>query len=297
MDVRQLRSCLVLAGELHFSRAAVRLGVSQSTLSVRLRGLEHELGVRLFEPTSRSVALTDAGRHLLAEAATALAVLSDTVDTARHGTPRDAHLRIGASTAARYGVTGAVLDRYDLMAADGPSIEVREEASGAVLRAFARHALDVCITFCSPSPPSASSERLVHTRAMLTFSAREPAARSGCVSIAELAHLPLTLIADRDSDGFNATALAACRAAGIEPEIAWIPRGEADEAFRRAGGFTFVSRWARGFEPDDIVIADIDGEAPMLTYDLVWRDDRAPGVSEFLAAARHERAARGWIER
>jgi hypothetical protein len=205
-------------------------------------------------------------------------------------------LRIGASTAARYGVTGAVLDRYDLMAAAGPPIALREEATGGVLRAFDRRTLDVCITFCSPPPPAVSSERLVQTRAAVTFSAHDPAASRARVSISELARLPLTLIADRDSDGFNATALAACRRVGIEPEIAWIPRGDADEAFRRAGGFTFVSRWARGFEPDDIVIADIEGEAPVLVFDLVWRDDRAPGVSEFLAAARHERAARGWIE-
>ncbi|MGH2892758.1 MAG: LysR family transcriptional regulator, partial [Solirubrobacteraceae bacterium] len=50
--------------ELHFGREAVRLGVTPSTLSRRIVALERELGVTLFERTSRRVTLTDAGRQL-----------------------------------------------------------------------------------------------------------------------------------------------------------------------------------------------------------------------------------------
>ncbi|MCC6831849.1 MAG: LysR family transcriptional regulator [Thermoleophilia bacterium] len=64
----ELRAFLVLADELHFGRAAVALGVAQSSLSEVIRRLEARVGVVLLERTSRRVALTPAGIRLLAPA-------------------------------------------------------------------------------------------------------------------------------------------------------------------------------------------------------------------------------------
>ncbi len=64
IELRDLRSVGVLADELHFGRAATRLGVTPSTLSRRLASVEQDLGVALFVRTSRRVSLTEAGREL-----------------------------------------------------------------------------------------------------------------------------------------------------------------------------------------------------------------------------------------
>src|SRR5580700_3375548 len=60
-----LLAFLAVAKERSFTRAAARLGVSQSALSHTIRGLEERLGLRLLTRTTRSVAPTEAGERLI----------------------------------------------------------------------------------------------------------------------------------------------------------------------------------------------------------------------------------------
>ncbi|MDZ4162054.1 MAG: LysR family transcriptional regulator, partial [Burkholderiales bacterium] len=73
MEFRHLRCFLMLAEELHFGRAALRLAMTQPPLSVAIRQLEASVGAQLFVRSSKSVQLTAAGRALLPEAQARLA--------------------------------------------------------------------------------------------------------------------------------------------------------------------------------------------------------------------------------
>src|SRR6058998_2836072 len=64
-NFNDLLAFLALAKERSFTRAAAKLGVSQSALSHTIRGLEERLGLRLLTRTTRSVASTEAGERLL----------------------------------------------------------------------------------------------------------------------------------------------------------------------------------------------------------------------------------------
>src|SRR4051794_41941904 len=75
MELRQLRYLVALADERHFTRAAQREHIAQPALSQQIRRLEAELGLTLVERTTRRVAMTEAGKLLVARARRALAEL------------------------------------------------------------------------------------------------------------------------------------------------------------------------------------------------------------------------------
>jgi DNA-binding transcriptional LysR family regulator len=78
VETRELSYFVAVAEELHFGRAAERLGMAQPPLSRAISRLERRMGVQLFERTSRRVTLTAAGDVFLTESRKAL----DAVDTA-----------------------------------------------------------------------------------------------------------------------------------------------------------------------------------------------------------------------
>ena len=97
MELRHLRYFLVLAEELHFARAADRLGIDQSPLSRQIRQLETELKVRLFERTRRSTTLTAVGEELVQHARRILADTESTVRSVRLFASRRHPLRLGVA--------------------------------------------------------------------------------------------------------------------------------------------------------------------------------------------------------
>jgi DNA-binding transcriptional LysR family regulator len=112
LEVRQLRYFVAVAEELHFGRAATRLGMAQPPLSRAIREIERFLGVRLLERTTRNVALTPAGEILLRDARNALDAVSAAGRRARNaGLPTPA-LRLALKADFDAGLLPQILAAY-----------------------------------------------------------------------------------------------------------------------------------------------------------------------------------------
>ncbi|SUA41127.1 Hca operon transcriptional activator [Nocardia africana] len=115
-----MRYFVAVAEELHFGRAAQRLGMAQPPLSRAIRQLERRLGVVLLHRTTRSIALTEAGSVLLREARAAL----DAVDAAERRTRRAAD-QPGMVLATKAGASSELLSKLlDAYAAEPGAVTV-----------------------------------------------------------------------------------------------------------------------------------------------------------------------------
>ncbi|QWF77194.1 LysR family transcriptional regulator [Amycolatopsis sp. CA-230715] len=121
METRELRYFVAVAEELHFGRAAERLGIAQPPLSRTITQLERRLGVALLERTSRKVSLTEAGSVLLDEGRAILGALA----AAERRTQGAATSRPSLVLATKAGASGELVAKLlDAYAAEEGAVTV-----------------------------------------------------------------------------------------------------------------------------------------------------------------------------
>jgi len=112
MDSRELAYFVAVADELHFGRAAERLGMAQPPLSRAIQRLERRLGVELFDRANRRIELTPAGEVLLAEGRKALTALDAAARRARRAGRADPRLVVVTKPGGDAGLLEPILSAY-----------------------------------------------------------------------------------------------------------------------------------------------------------------------------------------
>lgn len=193
VTVRQLRAFVAVAQLSGFSAAASRLHLTQSALSTLVRTLEDEIGVSLFERTTRSVKLTDAGRDFLPQAEKMLTDLHNAVAGTRlHAERARGRIVIAVSPTFAWTLLPGLLARYR---EDNPDVLVvlRDEATPRQIRRLVQEGeADIGIG------PLERGERgwfvidvLMDDELMLACPAGDPLAQRERVTWADLREVPL----------------------------------------------------------------------------------------------------------
>ncbi|MEU8368408.1 LysR family transcriptional regulator [Micromonospora tulbaghiae] len=193
METRELRYFVAVAEELHFGRAARRLGIAQPPLSRAIRQLERRLGVTLLERDSRSVALTAAGAVLLREGRAAL----DAVAAADRRTRRAGQAVNGGPglvLATKAGASSELLPKLlDAYAAepDAVPVEVLLCGIGEQERLLRDGRADVALLHLPfDSTTGLDTEELVTEQQVAVLPAGHPLARRPYLLMAEVETLP-----------------------------------------------------------------------------------------------------------
>ena len=225
MELRHLRYFLGLAEQLHFGRAAERLGISQPPLSQQIKALENSLGVQLFERTNRRVVLTEVGRLFEAEARATLAQADRALQVARRAQRGElGELRIGTfPSGPLIPLIGRSIVNFRREFPDVQLTITEFESRKSVLAVSEGHEHIAVIR--SPGAPALPSflsvVKLLREPLVVVMRADHTlATRRGRLPMALLADQPFVFYGTSMGLTLPSQVLALCQSAGFEPRIA-----------------------------------------------------------------------------
>lgn len=287
MDLRHLRYFVCVAEELHFGRAALRLGISQPPLSQQVRALEEELGVQLLERTSRRVRLTEAGRQFLPEARATMAQAEQAARTARSAHRGEVgRLRLGFSISVPF--IPRVVDALSRFRQAYPqvSLELDELPQDEQMARVERGLLDVAImrAFSTPQLPSnMQSLRIQMDGVMLAMRQDHPLAqRTDVLTLDDVRGEPMILFEASSGAGLNERLIEECQLLGFEPNVAIETASFATLLGLTAAGLgvTILSRSLMRLNVDTLVFRPL--EVPFTSELLMLHMDApSPSTSNF----------------
>lgn len=194
LSTRRLRYFVVLAEELHFTRAAARLFVAQQALSKQIRDLERDIGTALVRRTTRRVELTPAGEEFLAAARTVLVSLDAGIDAARRaGDGLTDRLAVGFPVGAALELTTPILAEFRHRHPNA-EVELREFDFGHTLAGLDRWA-DVAFLRLpiDTTGVDLEIETLFVEPRVVAVAMDHPLAARDSVAVHELLDLPITI--------------------------------------------------------------------------------------------------------
>ena len=177
---------LAVAEYLNFRHAANALGVAQSSVSARVKALEEDLGILLFERHARGVRLTEAGRHFVASVSTGIDQLDHAVKTAGAlARGEEGCLRIGLHVPPLAGFLADLLARYHEQY-PRIGIDVAEGRSADIMQLVREGQLDIAFVIGAPKAEDCHSRLLWSEALTAVIPADHPLANCSAITWIDL---------------------------------------------------------------------------------------------------------------
>jgi DNA-binding transcriptional LysR family regulator len=278
MELRHLHYFIAVAEELHFSRAAERLCISQPPLSQQIRSLEDELGIKLFERTKRQVQLTEAGKVFLEHSYLVLAQLEQAIEvTQRIGRGEVGRLAIGFVDSATYTLLPNILRVWR---EQFPAVELRlhELTTQEQIHALHHNQIDVGVVRSAIIEPGLSTECVLQESLVLALSQTHPLSAQTKVSLSTLADELFILFPAKLGPVFYEQIIQLCQQAGFRPKVAQeAVQMQTIVGLVAAGmGIAFVPASMQNFHRSGVVYKPLQEQTPQTGLYLAWRQHVIP---------------------
>jgi len=306
ISLRQLRAFVSIGRLGSFTKAADALHATQPALSAQIRELEESLGVKLFDRSTRSVTLTQAGEDLLPVVDNVLGDLGSVVARARDVARRNT----GRVTVAALPSLSATLmpDVVSRMRAlhPGIAIVIKDALAERILGLIRADEVDLALTSAPPTDPQLQFTPLLNDRMVAVLPPGHPLARAKLVKLADILASSLVLM-DRDSS-VRRIVDGACASIGrmAEPAYEAAYMSTAIGLVRAGLGTTLLPSSAAELRgATDVVVRDLDAPRVERQLGILKQRRRAysPAAEAFVAVlaavardagkpSRHKRAAK-----
>lgn len=298
VTLRQFRYFIAVADGGAVSAAARELNISQSAVTTAVRGLEDELGVRLFDRSSRGVTLTPDGHRLLASARRVIAAIADATHALRaEPAELSGELSIGVTPLVAGYYLSELLSRFT-RACPGVEVSVIEDEPRYLEHLLINGEVDVAIMIVSAlgDRQALASEILTRSPNRVWVASSHPLAARDDVALADAAREPMIVLA---ADRIEEVMRVIWRRHQLEPRV--LLRTSSLEAARSLVGAgmgvtilpDFLFRpWS--LEADRVEARPLLDQIATLDIGLVWRRGLSidPVAAEFIEVAREQSAAR-----
>lgn len=288
MELRHLRTIVAVAEHRSLTKAGEELYLSQSAVSQQIRRLEDELGLQVFDRTTRQVRVTSHGRQILDEARAVVGAADALRDRARRLASAQAGVvRLGYSRSTAFDtaplVSAVTEARPELR------VEVREVPSRQLPHAVRDGEVDVALSRWADDTDQLFAHTLRRLRSGVILRAGDALAGRAEVALGDLAGRSLVMHRREDAPARHDATLAACAEAGVEPEIvtARLPFDPLFTDVAEGRGVQIASESIRGALPAGLTWVPLASGVLEQRVDLLWDPARAhPARDAFLDEAR-----------
>lgn len=281
MELRHLRYFVAVAEELHFQRAAKRLHIEQSPLSRAIKDLEHQLGVKLLERTTRCTAMTAAGQAFLHEARRILAAVEQAQSAIKStvlGYSRQ--LKIAMTPGVSYHRLSVLIAQQRKLIED-LDIRLYEMDLKRLQEAVLSQEIDVGLSLSPIDDPRIECASLWHDSVRVLLPEEHRLTQYDTLHISDLVRYPLILPAARGPNSVNSHLSRLLKSTGDKPlVIQHTDSFTLTQALVAAGvGIGFAtSAQLMGYEQKRVVIRECQGQTPTLITYLMHHAQALPDV-------------------
>ena len=289
LDLRRLRYFVAVAEEMHFGRAADRIGIAQPPLSRQIARLEAAVSAQLFDRSRSRLQLTQAGELMLDRARTLLRGVEDIrQEIARLGSGKAGLLRVAFVGSATYGSLPRLIEGFRN---EHPSIELALSAmnNAALKQALVERQVDVAIARPSIDDADIMSERLEQEPLILALPDALAADSAEAIELAALREETFILYPAAPRPSFADHVLGVCEAAGFHPSDPLMASDyqTAISLVAVGVGVCIVPHSVSSTHRPGISYRPYLGPNPGTALSINYRiDNRSPQLWSFLKAAR-----------